>query len=377
MAYKTYKLQSHPYPDLNMKTSTTSQTSETVDLVDLELGEPGGTDENNDDDILPDDELLEDDGDDCDPQDVEEDVEEGISDKLKRRKTDAGFWFGFKLFFSSLHAAMSNSNVWSWYMKFLCLTILPIGILLYILIIFLMVLTFYVFAYAPGFFFTMLSMVGLWSLKLSRLVRPRFTARMFLSGLRSYDIPLSEQCTDVVLRRKSMNTKLNNIFDKIRMALKTSIPFITRSIICQLLSLIPWVGSVAAFILQMLLTTGAFSRSLTRVYLGDIRGVRLTKRRQFMRDYYWAAYGFSLPLAFLAAIPGWGPFLLLPFGQAASAGLYYKAIRPHTIIEDTEALERIGKEVEAIKAKKAAKRAEKQAKKETKKMKRSAKNLKS
>ncbi|PRP96110.1 EI24 domain-containing protein [Enhygromyxa salina] len=171
--------------------------------------------------------------------------------------------------------------------------------------------------------------VGLWALRIVgslvallvgpllaiftvNIVFPMFNKGVFLAGLRTIDPE----------RAAALGAKPGMpLGPSIGIAIWRLIKFVTLSLCCLLVGLIPVVGTIAGTVGQAWLTARTVAWELLDPYF-DCLDIRHAEQQVFVRRHQDALLGFGLPISLMLAVPIVGPLL---FGLAQVAGAMFVA----------------------------------------------------
>jgi len=173
----------------------------------------------------------------------------------------------------------------------------------------------------PGLFLQMFSLIPYWSYSVTQRFVPRVHKNLFMDELRQINPPIAKELNKDMTEPKENARWWLPIFDDVR----KSWHFTKYSLMLSVVSAIPFIGAVLAFIGQSILVADRLSWNLFSVYTESCKKMTYKQQKMWTRERKWALLGFTLPFAFVTSIPVVGP-LILGFAQAAAAHLFVNVL---------------------------------------------------
>jgi hypothetical protein len=187
----------------------------------------------------------------------------------------------------------------------------------------------FLFAWAPGVFGQILTMIPLWAYMITRKRTPMSANQLFLDELDKLSPTRAQELSQ---QMKSEDLINKNWMEDVYHDLRTSWHFTKYSLMFLSFSIIPVVGSFITYLGQTWLVADRMGWNLLSVYTISSKKMSYRQQKHWMRARKWRIIGFTLPYMLLSSIPIIGP-LFLGVAQAATAHIYF-----HLLSKDTDNL---------------------------------------
>jgi len=229
-------------------------------------------------------------------------------------------------------SSIQNPNFQQHYGKFLKsmgIILLAMYAVLGVILLVYFPLVAFLFAWAPGLFGQLLTMMPLWAYVITRKRTPMSVNQLFLDELEKLSPSRAQELAQQMKQEDIIN---KNWVEDVYHDLRTSWHFTKYSLMFLSFSVIPIVGSFITYLGQMWLVADRMGWNLLSVYTISSKKMSYRQQKHWMRARKWRIIGFTLPYMMLSSIPIVGP-LFLGVAQASTAHIYF-----HLLSKDTDTL---------------------------------------